>query len=197
MSKPKDVFGTFPKLRHYLNLCFNFEGFPKVPLYNYRCNGCQEETDPKYIIDLEERVDTELEDVEGMDIAGYVTLLEKYKPLLPPTHYLMVIIKRYIQAIYGTKPGLELNNMTLTQLEDKAKFCRSFIRYLGKLDPGYSQHLGLSTIELSKVQLEIARRKSSEGEIDKLELVRQMKENMALQNQAQKWIQVVRVDGLV
>ena len=148
-------------------------------------------------MDLEERVDTELEEVEGMDIGGYVALLEKYKPVLPPTHYLMVIIKRYIQAIYGTKPGLELDNMTLTQLEDKAKFCRSFIRYLGKLDPGYSQHLGLSTIELSKVQLEIARRKSSEGEIDKLELVRQMKENMALQNQAQKWIQVVRVDGLV
>ena len=147
--------------------------------------------------DLEEKVDDELEDVDGMDLDGYICLLEKYKPLLPPTHYLMVIIKRYIQAIYGTKPGLELNNMTLTQLQDKAKFCRSFIRYLGKLDPGYSQHLGLSTIELSKVQLEIARRKSSDGEIDKLELVRQMKENMALQNQAQKWIQVVKVDGLV
>ena len=148
-------------------------------------------------MDLEERVDTELEEVIDMDIDGYVSILEKYKPFLPPTHYLMVIIKRYIQAIYGTKPGLELDNMTLTQLEDKAKFCRSFIRYLGKLDPGYSQHLGLSTIELSKVQLEIARRKSSEGEIDKPELVRRMKENMALQNQAQKWIQVVRVDGLV
>jgi len=161
----------------------------------WRCSGCRKETDPKYIMDLEERVDTELEDVEGMDIDGYVALLEKYKPLLPPTHYLMVIIKRYIQAIYGTKPGLELENMTLTQLEDKAKFCRSFIRYLGKLDPGYSQHLGLSTIELSKVQLEIARRKSSEGEIDKLELVRQMKENMALQNQAQKWIQVLQIEG--
>ena len=142
-------------------------------------------------------MDAELEDVVEMDVDGYNALLEKYKPFLAPTHYLMVIIKRYIQAIYGSKPGLELDNMTLAQLEDKAKFCRSFIRYLGKLDPGYSQHLGLSTIELSKVQLEIARRKSSEGEIDKLELVRQMKENMALQNQAQKWLQVVKVDGLV
>ena len=148
-------------------------------------------------MELEEGLDAEIEEVPEMDIESYTTLLEKYKPLLPPTHYLMVIIKRYIQAIYGTKPGLELDKMTYTQLEDKAKFCRSFIRYLGKLDPGYSQHLGLSTIELSKVQLEIARRKSSEGEIDKSELVRQMKENMVLQSQAQKWIQVVKVDGLV
>ena len=29
------------------------------------------------------------------------------------------------------------------------------------------------------------------------ELVREVKENMALQNQAQKWIQVVKIDGLI
>ena len=163
----------------------------------FRCKGCQKETPPEYIADLEEAVDDEIEDVSSMDIDGYTALLEKYRTKLPPTHYLMVIIKRYIQAIFGTKPGLELDKMSLPQLEDKARFCRSFIRYLGKLDPGYSQHLGLSTIELSKVQLEIARRKSSSGDIDKDELVRQMKENMVLQSQAKKWIQVVRVDGLV
>ena len=72
---------------------------------------------------------------------------------------------------------------------------------------------------ISKVQLEIARRKSSEGKIGKEELVKvitiirilfelkiqkyfslyvqEMKENMALQNQAKKWIQVVKIDGLV
>ena len=58
-----------------------------------------------------------------------------------------------------------------------------------------AQYLGLSTIELSRVQLEQARRRSSEGLIGKEELVREMKENMALQNQAQKWIQVVKIDG--
>ena len=58
-----------------------------------------------------------------------------------------------------------------------------------------AQYLGLSTIELSRVQLELARRRSSEGLIGKEELVRAMKENMALQNQAQKWIQVVKIDG--
>ena len=72
---------------------------------------------------------------------------------------------------------------------------------------------------ISKVQLEIARRKSSEGKIGKEELVKvitiirilfelkiqkyfslyvqEMKENMALQNQAKKWIQVVKIDGLI
>ena len=107
-----------------------------------------------------------------------------------------VIIKRYIFTILGTKPGTELPNLTDQQLEDKAKFCRSFIRYLSRqgsygrdsvigmgyifilriidddilnddilnrIDPGYSQYLGLSTIELSRVQLELARRKSSSG----------------------------------
>ena len=90
-----------------------------------------------------------------------------------------------------------LHELTETQLEDKAKFCRSFIRYLSKIDPGYSQYLVLSTIELSRIQLEIARKKSSVGQIGKDELVREVKENMALQNQAQKWIQVVKIDGLV
>ena len=60
---------------------------------------------------------------------------------------------------------------------------------------GPVQYLGLSTIELSRVQLEQARRRSSEGLIGKEELVREMRENMALQNQAQKWIQVVKIDG--
>ena len=42
-------------------------------------------------------------------------------------------------TIYGTKPGLELPSLTPAQLEEKARFCRSFIRYLAKIDPGYSQ----------------------------------------------------------
>jgi len=163
----------------------------------WRCEKCQKETDPKYIIDLEEKLEAEIDDIEYMDIDGYRTLLEKYKPLLPATHYQMVIIKRYMFSIYGSQPGLMLHELTETQLEDKAKFCRSFIRYLSKIDPGYSQYLGLSTIELSRIQLEIARKKSSVGQIGKDELVREVKENMALQNQAQKWIQVVKIDGLV
>ena len=162
----------------------------------FRCDKCDKNTDPSYVIDLEERVDVDLEDVDEMDCDGYIALAEKYKPFLAPTHYLMVIIKRYIYTIYGMKPGLELHQMTETQLEEKAKFCRNFIRYLTKIDPGYSQYLGLSTIELSRVQLEIVRRKSSEGQIGKEELVKEMKENMALQNQAKKWIQV-KVDDLV
>ena len=75
----------------------------------------------------------------------------------------------------------------------KSRFCRSFIRYLGRLDPGYSQHLGLSTIELSKVhsllplvltrfwltqttqvQLELARRRTALGELDRDQLVAQV-----------------------
>ena len=43
-----------------------------------------------------------------------------------------MIIKRYIFTILGTKPGTELPNLTDQQLEDKAKFCRSFIRYLSR-----------------------------------------------------------------
>ena len=146
---------------------------------------------------MEEKVEAELEEVEAMNVDGYRALLEKYKPFFPPTNYLMVIIKRYIYTVYGNKIGWEMENMTDIQLEDKAKFCRSFIRYLSKIDPGYSQYMGLSTIELCRIQLEIARRKSCAGSIDKETLVREMKENMALQNQAKKWIQVVKIDGLI
>ena len=72
-----------------------------------RCEKCQKETDPKYIIDLEEKLEAEIDDIEYMDIDGYRTLLEKYKPLLPATHYQMVIIKRYMFSIYGSQPGQE------------------------------------------------------------------------------------------
>ena len=36
-----------------------------------------------------------------------------------------------------------------TVLEDRAKFCRSFVRYLGRLDPGCSQHIALTSLELA------------------------------------------------
>ena len=94
---------------------------------------------PKYVTDLEEKVDVEMEDIDSSDVEAYLALVTRYRHLLPPSHYLMVILKRYIFTIYGTKPGLELPRLTDTQLQDKAKFCRSFIRYLGKIDPGYSQ----------------------------------------------------------
>ena len=80
-----------------------------------------------------------MEDIDSSDVDAYLGLVDRYRHLLPPSHYLMVIVKRYIYTIYGTKPGLELPHLTHTQLEDKARFCRSFIRYLGKIDPGYSQ----------------------------------------------------------
>ena len=104
----------------------------------------------------------------------------------------------------------------------QARFCRSFIRYLGRLDPGYSQHLGLATIELTRVQIEIAQRRAGSGELDRQDcstgragsryqadsptcdavlhrtaLVAAMRENLALQSQASRWIQVVKVDGLL
>ena len=97
------------------------------------------EIQPKYVTDLEEKFDGEMEDIDSSDVEGYLGLVDRYRNLLPPSHYLMVIVKRYIYTIYGTKPGLELPHLTHTQLEDKARFCRSFIRYLGKIDPGYSQ----------------------------------------------------------
>ena len=116
------------------------------------------------------------------------SLLESFS--LPPSHYLVVIIKRYIQVtrvfsmmitplpcqhrhhqaitiwsgyqhriLYHPFTSWPLNNWRRRQgmisthppIATKSRFCRSFIRYLGRLDPGYSQHLGLSTIELSKV----------------------------------------------
>ena len=87
-----------------------------------------------------------MENIDSSDVEAYHGLVSRYRHLLPPSHYLMVIIKRYIFTIYGTKPGLELPRLTDAQLEDKAKFCRSFIRYLGKIDPGYSQELDSNDI---------------------------------------------------
>lgn len=47
------------------------------------------------------------------------------------------------------------------------------------------------------MQLELARRRTALGELDRDQLVAQVKENMALQQQASKWLQVVTVEGLV
>ena len=52
---------------------------------------------------------------------------------------------------YGIYQGDILNNLLLLTTTNY------------RIDPGYSQYLGLSTIELSRVQLELARRKSSSG----------------------------------
>lgn len=57
-----------------------------------RCDQCAAETGPQYITELEEKVDTEMEEIGSMDAEAYTELLAKYKPLLPPTHYLMVSI---------------------------------------------------------------------------------------------------------
>ena len=106
---------------------------------SFRCDKCEHEIQPKYVTDLEEKFDSEMEEIDNSDAEGYQALVSRYRPLLPPSHYLMVIVKRYIFTIYGTKPGLELPSLTPAQLEEKARFCRSFIRYLAKIDPGYSQ----------------------------------------------------------
>lgn len=155
-------------------------------------SGCGAIMEAEAVVKLEEQVDKALEEVNLTSVEALQGLLKTFQTSLPPSHYLIVIIKRYIQ---DALPPLDL--LTVEQLEEKARFCRSFIRYLGRLDPGYSQHLGLTTIELSKVQLELARRRTALGELGRDQLVAQVKENMVLQQQASKWLQVVTVEGLV
>ena len=46
-----------------------------------------------------------MEEVEEQDLAHYLRLAEQFKPLLGPGHYQLVLIRRFIHTITGSKPG--------------------------------------------------------------------------------------------
>ncbi|XP_023321991.1 protein msta [Eurytemora carolleeae] len=87
-----------------------------------------------------------------------INFLTKYKSLLPPSNCYIVISKRYIHASTGNSPDSPISSLRTEELEDKIRFYRSFLRYLGNLDPGYSQHSALATLELSKAEVELFKR---------------------------------------
>ena len=59
-------------------------------------------------------------------------------------------------------------------------------------------HHRLSIIQsMVQVQLEVAKRRAESGLLGKEELVVQVKENMAVQAEANRWLQKVTVAGLV
>ena len=139
------------------------------------------------------QVDSALEEVEQMDLTKYLALVEQYKPRLGPSHYQLVIMRRYcthctctLYTLYTvhctsgtstpslapspvwslttspwsswrTRPGSTGRSSGETSLSLVGCGSCDWIlspdwslcdRYLTKLDPGYSQYLGLSTIEL-------------------------------------------------
>ena len=58
---------------------------------------------------------------DASEHAGYSALLSRHRAALPPTHYLMVITKRYLQTEPAAgEPGQELAGLSLDQLQDKA-----------------------------------------------------------------------------
>ena len=46
-----------------------------------------------------------MEEVEEMDLDHYLRLAEQFKPVLGPGHYQLVMIRRFIHTITGSKPG--------------------------------------------------------------------------------------------
>ena len=172
------------------------------------------------------------------DLAGYSALLSRHRAALPPTHYLMVITKRYLQTEPAAgEPGQELAGLS-HQLQDKA----GRLGYMSpqcqcaagpvlsviypvpgpagpglqpapgarhhRADPGADRDRPAAGRERGAGQAGLQHRPgwqhhtttaglACDAVLHRTALVAAMRENLALQSQASRWIQVVKVDGLL
>ncbi|KAF2350506.1 SET domain [Trinorchestia longiramus] len=147
---------------------------------DYQCTKCGNEVDNGEVSDLVCLIGAEIALAGESDPAVLEELLEKYSSVLHPNHFHIIAIKSSLSQIYGRIPGLQMTDLTTTQLNRKMQCCRDVLKILDILDPGISRLRGIMEYELQVPLLLQLNRAFMQRQLTRPDLLQQLQEPQQL-----------------
>ncbi|XP_022900337.2 SET domain-containing protein SmydA-8 [Onthophagus taurus] len=122
------------------------------------------------------RIQSEIDEIDCNDVKKMEYLLEKYRNVLHPNHYLCLSLKLSLSQLYGKINGFLIHELTDELLERKIEICREILKIFDVLEPGYTRIRGVTLYELHAPIMIMVSRKFEKQQITKSELKNLLRE---------------------
>lgn len=76
------------------------------------------------------------------DINGFESILQKYRNVLHPTHYLCLGIKVSLSQLYGKINGYLIQELDERMIIRKRDICKEILNIFNVIEPGYTRIRG-------------------------------------------------------
>lgn len=97
---------------------------------------------------LTNRISSELDEIDSNNISAMESLLEKYRNVLHPNHYLNLEVKLNLSQLYGKINGYLIHEMSDEELRRKMEICKEILKIFDVIEPGYTRIRGVTLYEL-------------------------------------------------
>ncbi|XP_046607195.1 SET domain-containing protein SmydA-8-like [Neodiprion virginianus] len=151
------------------------------PESTWKCTHCPFTTGGQAIRRVLSIIQAEVDDVEqatcndgGTAIEARESLIKKYRSVLHPQHAFNISLMYSLNQLYGRCEGYEFDDLPDVVLEHKVDICRSLLRALDVIEPGYSRFRGMTLYELHAPLLVLAKNLFHTGTIDEASLKSKM-----------------------
>jgi len=129
------------------------------PKAEWNCSKCPQKTQPEDIIATENRIAEQMQKLAPSSMAEFESFHEDVALELHPSHYLMLILKRHLIALYNSC----LASLELEDLERVESYCKCVDDAYNIIDPGYQKDRGSVLRTMCEVKKMIAKKRLADG----------------------------------
>lgn len=163
---------------------------------DYGCHECQLVMSQKEAIELENNLESALNDLIHLRGQKYVEALLHQAELTKrsnhfhPNHYLQMRLQSELISHLGNIPGYFYFELSDEMVRLKRDLCLHFIEVFSKVDPGFSDWRGTTQYELANTEATLAQRDFDSGQITLKEFQTQLEAIIGLNQEAARVLEV-------
>lgn len=155
----------------------------------YHCHFCNHQMTPEQVGKLESELSELIEKNYVDDPVTLKSILDQYKHLFHPRHYLILILKWLLLNIYGRQKEWHYAIMDPDLVQDKYTYCQEYLESMDIIDPGLSHNRGRTLWELYSVQAFMTSQKWTKGQITKQVFKEEIKEMLTMLEEVSRCLQ--------
>lgn len=155
-------------------------------ILEYHCNFCTAKMTSEQVGKLESELSLLIEDNYASDPVALKSILDQYKHLFHPRHYLILILKWLLMNIYGRHKEWHYALLDPQLVQDKLTFCQEYLQSMDIIDPGLSHNRGRTLWELYSVQAFMTSQKWTKGQLSKENFKQEIRELLSILEQVSR-----------
>jgi len=138
--------------------CKKGKVLPEAPLMqecNWICDKCGQAITSEEVENVVTKIEQSIEKIPEKDVTKLENFLKIAEKILHPNHCLLVSVKKNLFGLYGTAPGLQLQQLSPAQITRKIQLAEEHVMVMEKIDPGLTAWKGQIFYEVNRFKIVI------------------------------------------
>jgi len=131
---------------------------PEAPLDHgscWVCDSCSHTCKQTEVENIVQKIKKSIEKIPEKDVTKLENFLKIAENILDPNHCLLVDVKKNLFSLYGTAPGLQLQQLSQAQIARKIQLADEHVAVMEKIDPGLTAWKGQIFYEVNRFKIVI------------------------------------------